>query len=823
MWKGFCLGLFLLLSLVQVAAYSGSYTPTTSLITADDSSFWINIKSFKCQDKTYGVNYPKYFKLTVNDLNGNLVWTATQTDTSTLGSAYGDVAFFVYADDFTKGKGFYKLTIDCTNNANKEAAVTHTVYYAPEAYNAQKSYDGIVCERSGYRCKKNDICVEYPTMEHLGFGRAISCKLGKGSVLSGKVTDKAGKPVAGATVKVTFGTKVTGAYPGGKTRDIGKTDSNGAYTCPQCWLNDDYKVEASKSGYAKSISFYLGSAKSNADITLPMTQSSTTTPAVPKGTVVVNVTEKTAAGKVIPLKDATACLFHEGGPSAGCEFSAQSGSDGKATISGLPDRNYVGAVSGPGLFYNSISFTAAISGDQGVAVSVTLYKPNITATGQFWAGKTGTPLSNVTVCLNATKCAVSGADGKFSIPNIASGDYILTARHTYYYGTTSAAYPSVSYPTIKDIVLKKAPVVTAKMTAFIESGSNSLGVISGAKVCILGKCAISDDKGVATILGIPSIQGQKIKVTATKDGYANGSKEMDFGISVVNSVRSDGIGLKFLLSAYAGTAVDAYSNPLSGVSVCAKNCAKTPCSQKCAKSVASGAFSLNELTPGTYIIAVTKGGYLAVTSTETLQSGQMLKKTHMLLKLGTFTATIVDQDNKPVAGAKFCADEYCATSDSSGKAYLKELPVGDYAATVTMVSYASAVAEITVPYDGTGAATVKITAAKKVWSVSAPKMTPATASKDVNVRFEVTAPSAVSCELSLWNPGGCVRGICSGTFLPLMTMSKTSNANVWYANYKPTATGNWEAKGVCKFLDGQTIYGAAKTVVVEEFEEMPVS
>ena len=187
--------------------------------------------------------------------------------------------------------------------------------------------------------------------------------------------------------------------------------------------------------------------------------------------------------------------------------------------------------------------------------------------------------------------AFPGCTTTYEFRNLPTGKYMLKA---YARDLASVIVPSVtvtaSETTMQDIVLTSGGTLAGQVT----DGVNG---ISGATVTIeeTGRQAATEDAGSYTIIGI-STGAYTVKVDAS--GYADA--EAAVSITAGSTTILDFI-LNATVGSISGTVKTADGNEINGATVLGYN--ETDKTFDTAETV-GGAFSITELTPGEYILAV---------------------------------------------------------------------------------------------------------------------------------------------------------------------------------------------------------------------------
>ena len=238
--------------------------------------------------------------------------------------------------------------------------------------------------------------------------------------------------------------------------------------------------------------------------------------------------------------------------------------------------------------------------------------------------------------------AFTGWTTAYEFRNLPAGDYMLKA---YARNLASVIVPSVTVnvddTTIQDIEFTFGGTLTGKVT-------NGMPV-SGATVTIVenGKQASTDAEGIYTITGINT---GIYTVNASALGYADAQASVQV---TEGSVTTRDFALSATVGSISGTVKDIADANVNGATVAAYN--ETDDTSGTCETV-GGAFSITQLTPGQYILAVNTDDYGVVVYPEgasriTLSANQDI--TGINITVGTpqpplFTVSSSASDTDPV-------------------------------------------------------------------------------------------------------------------------------------------------------------------------------
>jgi hypothetical protein len=222
--------------------------------------------------------------------------------------------------------------------------------------------------------------------------------------------------------------------------------------------------------------------------------------------------------------------------------------------------------------------------------------------------------------------AAAAADGTFVIPNVTPGNYTIVARVGDGSGgaQATAIQPLTVAGSEVSVALSPAPPASASGTVTLEAGGGNMpGTLSGFRVTLtpLGAAAsiprqnrpaAANDRGDFTITDL--IPGQYVVTASAPQGwtmkavYVSGADATDRAIEVPSTGLS-GLNLIFTdrIAALSGVVTDGAGQPAAALTVIA-----FPADQsqwhaysryiRTARSDQSGAYRLNALPPGEYLV-----------------------------------------------------------------------------------------------------------------------------------------------------------------------------------------------------------------------------
>jgi protocatechuate 3,4-dioxygenase beta subunit len=306
-------------------------------------------------------------------------------------------------------------------------------------------------------CGAGNYAVQTITGVKVTAGKAttLNATLVPGGILTGKVSDSAGKPIAGACLTITVE---------GQTGTI-KTDSTGTYTL----------TDVPPGTYTLSFSgCTAGNYVSKTIAGVSVASGKTTTENVSlasAGTITGKVTN--SAGTALP----GVCVSFTGPAS----HSTTTNSSGVYTAPGLPPGTYTLTFKGctAGTYLTKTITGVAVSASKTTTENVVLVAPG-TITGKV-ASSTGTKLSGA--CVSATgpqsASATTNSSGVYSLTGLAAGSYTLTIT-----GCTAGNYVS---ETITGVAVT-AGKTTTKNASLTAAGTIAGKVTNAAGTALAGAC-----------------------------------------------------------------------------------------------------------------------------------------------------------------------------------------------------------------------------------------------------------------------------------------------------------------------------------------------
>jgi len=269
----------------------------------------------------------------------------------------------------------------------------------------------------------------------------------------------------------------------------------------------------------------------------------------------------------------------------------------------------------------------------------------------------------------------TSAAGTFSLADLSLGDYAISVTAAGY-EPWNGSKTIVSGINLQDVELT-ALVETGSLSGVVRSGAS---LISGAMVS-LSPGGYSTQTSLAGTFSFSDLPVGDYTMTVTALGYVpwNGSKTIVSGVNlqdveltaIVETGSLTGVvrgGASLISGAMVSLSPGGYTTTTSGI----------------------GAFSFSDLPVGDYAITVTAVGYEPWSGSKTITSGINLQDVELtaIVETGSLTG-VVRSGATLVSGAvvSLSPGGYTTTTSGIGAFSFSDLPVGDYAITVTAVGY----------------------------------------------------------------------------------------------------------------------------------------
>jgi len=415
----------------------------------------------------------------------------------------------------------------------------------------------------------------------IGYGR-INAARAVGDVapvlpgkISGRVTNaEDGSPIAGATVS--DGTRTT------------TTDASGEYTIADV-PPGTYEVTASKEDYDSSSLTVTVSEGGTAIANLWLSE------VILPGTITGTVTD---AEEGSPVEGA---MVTDGTKTTTTDAS------GEYTIADVPPGTYGVTASKSG--YESSSLTVTVSEGNTAVADLSLSQIIVpgSITGLVTDAEDGSPIAGATVS-DGTRTTTTDAAGAYTIVDVPPGTYQVTASKSGYESSSVTVTVLEETTAVANLSLTRI-IVPGTITGSVTDAEEG-SAIGGATVTDGTRTTTTDASGEYTIA---DVSPGTYEVTASKSGYESSSVAVT--VSEGNTAVADLPLIRIIVpGAITGSVTDAHDgSPIAGATVTDGTRTTT--------TDATGKYSIANVSPGTYEVTASKGGYVSVTSPVTIVSG----------------------------------------------------------------------------------------------------------------------------------------------------------------------------------------------------------
>jgi subtilisin family serine protease len=481
--------------------------------------------------------------------------------------------------------------------------------------------------------------------------------------ISGQVTDtEDGSPIVGVTVS--DGTRAA------------LTDAVGQYT-----INDvapgAYHVTAGKDGYESS------------SLTVTVLEGSTATADLSLTRIIVS---GSITGTVTNAKDGSAIA---GATVTDATRTTTTDATGKYTIVGVSPGTYEVTASKESYESSALMVTVLEGSTATADLSLTRIIVHGTITGTVTDAKDGSPIVGAAVT-DGTGTTVTDATGAYTIADVPGGSYQVTASKSGYESSSVTLTVLEGSTATADLSLTRI-IVPGSITGTVTNAKDG-SAIAGATVTDGTRTTTTDATGKYTIADVPPGTYQ---VTATKSGY--------YSLSVAVTVVSGGsavanFSLNQIPGSFSGTVTNAKDgSPVAGATVTEGT--------RMVLTDALGAYTINNVPPGSYQVIASKTGYYSSSLAVTLLPGSTVTADLSLNEIpGSITGAVTDAtDGSAIAGAMVTDGTRIATTDATGKYTIGNVPPGTYQVAASKESYESSALAVTVLEGSTATADLSLT------------------------------------------------------------------------------------------------------------------
>ncbi|HEX9562482.1 MAG TPA: carboxypeptidase regulatory-like domain-containing protein [Gemmatimonadaceae bacterium] len=420
--------------------------------------------------------------------------------------------------------------------------------------------------------------------------------------ISGVVTDAiTGAPLSGAVISTQPPTNTVTA------------NAQGAYTIANVQIGS-YSITATHTAYNPN--------STNAVVVAGLTVTANLNLTPQGGSIAGVVTDATTGAPVSGASVSTQP------PTSSVSTNAQ----GAYTISGAASGTYTVNASRSGYAPNSVQVT--VMAGQTATAGIALTPLPGTLSGTVTDAASGAPIAGASVTTQpATTTAITNSQGAFTISGVPAGSYNVTASHAGYSPGSANGVVGPGQAVTVNIALAPVP---GTISGVITNASNG-APIAGATVSTVPPTATvtTNAQGSYTI---PNVPPGTYTVNATSAGFNPNSAPA----AVTSSqVATTDIALTPLPGGIMGVVTDASNGaPIAGATV------TTVPATSSVTTNAQGAYTIQNVPPGTYTVTATRSGYSPGSGPATVLPGQTATRDISLSTQpaydGSWTGTLSD-------------------------------------------------------------------------------------------------------------------------------------------------------------------------------------
>ncbi len=402
-------------------------------------------------------------------------------------------------------------------------------------------------------------------------------------------------------------------------------------------------------------------------------------------------------------------------------------------------------------------------------------------TGTVTDAEDGSAMGGATVT-DGARTTTTDAAGEYTIADVPPGTYGVTASKSGYQSSSVTVTVVSGGNAVANFSLNEV-VTTGSITGTVTDAENG-SAIAGATVTDGTRTTTTDAAGGYTIADVPP---GTYGVTAGKSGYQSSSLTVTV-VSGGNAVANFSLNEIVTTGSITGTVTDAEDgSALAGATVTDGT--------RTALTDSSGAYTIDNVPPGTYGVTASKSGYQSSCLTVTVVLGGTAVANFSLNEIattGSITGKVTGaEDGSPIAGATVTDGARTTTTDAAGGYTIANVPPGTYGVTASKSGYESSTSTVTVASGGTA-----------VMNFSLNQQRPSTSSMWVDtIRFNRCGTN-LFIEVRVVTASGGVSGARIGLSV------ECSNGEAW------SFSGTTDTSGLVRFKLGKAPAGSYWATVI---------
>ena len=412
------------------------------------------------------------------------------------------------------------------------------------------------------------------------------------------------------------------------------------------------------------------------------------------------------------------------------------------------------------------------------------------------------PIAGATVSYSGGSTTTTST-GTYSFASVAAGTYNVTASQTGYTSQTASVTVTAGQNATQNFQLT-ATSTTGSFSGTVTDASNA--PIAGATVSYSGGSTTTSSTGTYSFA---SVAGGTYSVTASQTGYTSQTASVTV-TSGQNTTQN------FQLTAtptgsFSGTVTDASNAPIAGATVSYSGGSTTTSS--------TGTYSFASVAAGTYSVTASKTGYTSQTASVTITAGQNATQNFQLTATsttGSFSGTVTDASNAPIAGATVSYSGGSTTTSSTGTYSFPSVAAGTYSVTASKSGYTSQTTSVTVTAGQNATQNFQLTATGGNGSVSGKVTNISTGAGLASVTVSYSGGSTVTSSTGTYSFASVAAGTYTFTASRAGYLARSASATVTSGqtttlNFQLSTSG--KIAGVVKNSSGVAISGATVKVV----------